>query len=92
MKLADLKRLPIGTELRLVKCLMGDVAEGYQGRRLARVQSNALAFAVEQRGYEGELSWLTFPRAKDFRETEDGFEVLEDGEVAARYVWVRKGD
>jgi len=86
--LADLKRLPIGTKLRLVECLMGPVPEEKQGRILAKVQSNAVAFLTPKDNYQGHLSWLHLPPAKQFVATSDGFTVLEDtGEVAARYVF-----
>lgn len=85
MKLANLKRLPIGTNLRLTHCLLGPVAPEKQLRTVARVQSNALVVHVEHTGRE---SWLHFPKASEFRETPSGFEVLEGTEVAARYEWV----
>jgi len=85
--LADLKRLPKGTELRLVHCLMGPVAEERQGRRVSHVQSNALVLDITTGPKAGVASWLYFPKAKDVHETADGFEVREDGEVAARYVF-----
>lgn len=92
--LADLKRIPIGTKLRIVRCLIGPVAPEKQARTVAKVQSNAIAF---QRPDKAELSWLTFPKASEFEPTENGFRVLErdpegKGEtdrvvVAAEYVF-----
>jgi len=87
-RLADLKRLPIGTRLRVVESLLGPVEQGRQGRCLEKVKSNALGFSTERRGYDSwELSWLQLPKASDFEATEDGFIVREDGAVAARYVF-----
>jgi len=85
---ADLKRLPVGTLLRLVHCLMGPVPEGRQGRRVARVKSNALVLEIMDGPKAGTESWLALPKAADLRETATGFEVLEDGEVAASYEFV----
>lgn len=86
MRLADLKRIPVGTKLRLVECLTGPVAEGKQGRVVRKVQSNAMACEVEHRPGGG-LSWLYWPKASEFRETADGFAIMEGDEVAARYVF-----
>jgi hypothetical protein len=83
--LADLKRLPIGTKLRLVHSLLGPVPEEWQGRRVSRIQSNALVVEITSGPKAGVLSWLYFPKAKDLHETPNGFEVNEEGEVAARY-------
>ena len=84
MKLADLKRLPIGTKLRLVNCLMGPVPDGKQSRIVAIVQSNAIA--LNRPDAPDRLSWLWFPKAKDFRDDGDGgFSILEEGEIAAQY-------
>jgi len=87
MRLADLKRIPVGTQLRLVECLTGAVPEEKQLRTIEKVQSNAWASRV---AHSGKLSWLTFPRAANFRETPDGFAVYEGSTVAARYVWVKQ--
>lgn len=84
MRLADLKRLPPGTKLRLVECLMGPVPEGTQLRTVEQVRSADIVMRV---AHSGARSYLTLPKAADFRETADGFAIEEDGVVAARYVW-----
>ena len=82
MKLADLKRIPVGTKLRLVHCLMGPCDKP---REVLKVQTNAVVMLTP----EGKHSWLTLPKASDFRDDEDGFSILESGEVAAQYKFVR---
>ncbi len=93
MKLADLKRLPIGTKLRLVDCLTGPCNKP---RVLAMVRATCLVFTCPDR--DGKFSYLTLPSAKNFRETPDGFAIYEHypaGHYAeeardvlcARYVW-----
>jgi hypothetical protein len=72
----------VGTKLRLVQCLVGPVAPERQMRSVLRVQSNAIQF---ERADGGGQPWLHFPKAADFRPTPNGFEVLEAGEIAARY-------
>lgn len=81
MKLADLKRLSIGTKLRLVHCLMGPVSDDKQPREVRRFQSNGM-FLLKPDGRE---SWLDFPKASQFRSDDDGFTIFEDGEIAAQY-------
>lgn len=77
MKLADLKRIAIGTKLRVVHCLLGPVAEDKQLREVAKVQSNAIGF---KRPGKDELSWLWFPTADRFRDDGDGFTILDEDE------------
>jgi hypothetical protein len=61
MKLADLKRIPVGTKLRLVHCLMGPCDKP---REVLKVQTNAVVMLTP----EGKHSWLTLPKASDFRD------------------------
>ena len=82
-RLADLKRIQVGTRLRLVHCLTGPVAPEKQLRTVERVQSNAIVVRVEHNGKD---SWLRFPAAKDFKANALGFVVLEGDEIAAQYV------
>lgn len=84
MKLADLKRIAVGTRLRLVYCLFGPVPDHKQFREVSKVQSNGIYF----RKSDGQDSWLAFPKASEFRDNGDGFTVLEDGEVAAQYEFI----
>ncbi len=90
MKLADVKRLPLGTQLRLVDCMLGPCDKL---RTLKIKQSNAMAFEPAEK--PGSLSWLYFPKASNFQETADGFAFWEDDErnntkiLGARYVWVK---
>jgi hypothetical protein len=86
---ADLKRIPVGTRLRLVRSLMGPTDKP---RVVAKVQTNAIAFRTEK----DSLSWLTIPKAKDFELTENGFRVWdtwdpggpqEKREIGAEYVF-----
>jgi hypothetical protein len=84
MKLADLKRIAIGTQLRLVHCLMGPIEADKQLRIVAKVQGNAIAFSVPHRN-DRSMSWLYFPKASEFRDDTDGFSILKDTEIAAQY-------
>lgn len=86
MKLADLKRLPIGTRLIQVHNLMGPC---HKGRTLKKVQSNALLFEPDDK--PGVLSYLHLPKASHFRSDENGFSVIEyNGEVGASYVFEKE--
>jgi len=85
MKHADLKRLAVGTKLRLVESLMGPTPPEKQERTVARVQSNGIWFATPTG-----RSWLSFGKASEFRETPGGFALYEGEEVAARYVFARE--
>ena len=96
MKLADLKRIPVGTKLLLVHCLMGPVEADKQPRTVREVRSNALL--MDKPGTE-RPSWLYFPKAAYFRDDGDGFAVLEDhpknaGEkiVGAQYKFAPKNE
>lgn len=77
MKLADLKRLPIGTELRNVRSLMGPTPPEKQLRKVVKIQSNAILF---QREGTTEPSYLFFPKASEFESTENGFRVFSSYE------------
>jgi hypothetical protein len=82
MTVAALKRrLVPGTKLRLVHTLLGpcDLA-----RVVADVNSVGVRFTGD--GVVG-FSHLRWPKASGLIETADGFEVVEGGEVAARYRW-----
>lgn len=79
---ADLKRLPIGTKLRLIRHLLGTANAS---RTLARVNSVYLMFKVDGKN---ELSHLPIPRASHFFPTENGFCITEEnGEVGVEYVF-----
>lgn len=81
MKLADLKRIPVGTKLVNVRCLLGAQRKE---REVYRVHSNSIEFIGE--GLDpGITSWLYFPKAKDFVPTEKGFQILENGQIAVEY-------
>lgn len=89
MKLADLKRLQPGTRLRIVRCLIGDVAPEKQWRTVRQVRSADLV--VEPDAKPGTMSYLQFPKARDFEPTEGGFRVYETDDargtriIAAEY-------
>lgn len=83
MKLADLKRLPVGMKLRIIHSLMGPCNKA---RVVARVQSNAILFTGDG-VKDGDVSYLWFPKASKFRSDANGFTILEDGKVAAQYVF-----
>jgi hypothetical protein len=90
--LADLKRIPIGTRLRLVKSLMGPTSKL---RIVAKVQSNSIAFDGDDIK-PGHHSWLNLPKAADFEPTSNGFRIYdtwdpggpgERREIGAEYVF-----
>lgn len=85
-KLADLRRIPVGTELVLVRNLRGPC---HEPRRVDQVTTTGIWFqrlddAKPREAYA--RPWLRFPKAKDFRATPDGFEILVKGKVGVRYV------
>jgi hypothetical protein len=88
--LADLKRAPIGTELYLVETLLGPVPSGpLQYRKIAIVQTNAIAFSRDPSVASDRLSWLFFPKARFFEFHDRGFVVREEdgGRIAASYLY-----
>jgi hypothetical protein len=100
MKLADLKRIPIGTKLRLIRCLVG-ATPGNNLRVVEKVQSNGVWFRRPEEPEKKELTWLDFPKASDFQADEDGFTVFATNRyegsnprteraVAAQYKFVKE--
>lgn len=84
MRLADLKRLPVGTKLKLVRSLMGPTPPEKQDRTVLRHQSNAVVMAVAHKG--GAESFLYHPKASELRTEPNGFSIVEpNGEVSAQY-------
>ena len=77
MKLAEFKRLPAGTKLWLVHCLLGPVPAEKQARTIERSQSNAHVMHTA----DGKTSWCYFPAARNFSSDPAGFiTITEDGE------------
>jgi hypothetical protein len=75
---AELKRLPIGTELVLVECLMGKCNDS---RTIKQVRSNDIIMQLP----DGRTSYCALNNKLE--STEDGFLLrCEDGRVAVRYV------
>lgn len=83
MRLADLKRLPVGTRLLLVHTLLGPEPQP-KLRVIHAVHSGAIEFTGDGIA-PGRSSWLQFPKARDFRDDGDGFTIFDDGHVAAQY-------
>ncbi len=79
--LADLKRIKPGSKLRLVHSLLGRCNKE---RSVSQVGSNGMWVndPIACRS-----SWLLFPKASQFRADENGFTILENGEVAAQYIY-----
>lgn len=69
--IAELKRLPEGTKIKLVECIG---IENHKGlniiREIDKIQTNSLKFSGG--------SWLYFPKSKDFKSWENGF-IIYDG-------------
>ena len=84
-KLADLKRLPLGTKLRLTRSLLGPCNKL---REVAKLQTNGMWFKQLDKPGDERLSWLDFPKAKDFQVTDKGFDILIDGRVEVTYEYV----
>jgi hypothetical protein len=84
--LASLKRIPVGTKLRLVQNGRGpcDLV-----RVVASVTSVHVAFSgpdLEEKGGKGALSYLDFPEASQIRVEPDGFAIYAIyGGILARY-------
>jgi hypothetical protein len=74
---ADLKRLSVGTKLRLIHTLLGPTDKP---REIAGVYSRAIAMKIES----GELSYLHL--TGQLEPTEQGFRMIEDGKIAAEYI------
>lgn len=69
INLAELKRLQVGSKLKLVKYYFGSHRSLGVIRAIKKKQSNAIIF--------DNGSWLYYPKAKEFKPTEKGFIVLE---------------
>lgn len=78
MKLADLKRLPVGTKLRLVHNLIGPCDKK---RTVKTVQGQSMCLLTE----DGQESWMRYPSAKDFIPQQNGFSILVGDNIAAAY-------
>lgn len=86
MKLADLKKLPVGTKLRCVHNFKGPCD---LPREVTRMQTNGMYLKGpnEPGGIEKE-GWCEFPKAAGFRDDGDGF-TLTRGAVSVSYKFVR---
>lgn len=80
---ADLKRIPIGTRLRLTHSLMGPTPPEKQWRTVREVRSKDMI--VEPDCKPGSRSYMGFPKASDLRVTAVGFDVYEDTTLCASY-------
>lgn len=79
---ADLKRLPIGQRLTLVKSLFGDC---YEPRKIHAIKSNRIVMQLDN----GKTSNLYLDQAEvKLEATEDGFlmRYSETGKVCAQYI------
>jgi hypothetical protein len=83
VKLADLKRIKVGTKLRMLHSLMGpcDKARVVMAVTTVNIQFTGDGIA------EGKHSYLPFPKARDFRADADGFTIMEGDVLCARYVY-----
>lgn len=82
MTVAELKRrLVPGTKLTLINCLMGPCQKL---RTVERIRSKHFVFHAHEKNRE---SVLQCPKASQLIETENGFRILNDGEIAVEYVW-----
>lgn len=80
---AALKKIAVGTRLRLVNCLMGPCDKL---RIVAKVNSNSIQFTGDGI-QEGRTSYLYFPKSSQFRADDNGFTIFEDNEIAAQYIF-----
>lgn len=83
---AAIRRLPIGTKLRVTRCLLGKCDAK---RTIIGVQSKSITLRVDDEDSKnfGQTSWLTFPTGTKVHPLLNGFAVLVDGKVAAEYVF-----
>lgn len=82
--IADLKRLPIGTRLYLIRNMLGPCNPSL--RTIQRPRNGGIVLRVEDPDHvhKGAESFLPLSKAK-FRATDGGFAILQNGEVAAEY-------
>lgn len=73
--LADVKRLPIGTKLKVIRNLLGEVPEQKQAVRVITAQrSNHFVCSLSLGGDAPPVnSYSDFPKASEFEPTENGF-------------------
>lgn len=83
--LADLRRIPVGTKLRLVASPRGVVN---QLRTVDEVTTRGVWMTIDEDPTprkSNERSWFAFPKARDFAALVDGFTVTS-GDATLRYV------
>ena len=80
---ADLKRIGTGTRLRLVRSLIGETPPEKQWRIVRETRSSYMV--VEPEGLPGNRSYLNWPKARDFRPTDVGFDIYEGETLCASY-------
>lgn len=86
--LADLRRIPVGTKLRLVHSPRGPVD---QLRTVDEVTTRGIWMQIDGNptATGNARSWLAFPKAADFRSWGDGFEIRAannaGGDIVLRY-------
>ena len=81
---SEVKKLPIGTKLRLVRCLVGEVSPEKQDREVVGRKS----WGLEMKKPDGTVSELRFCKGDRVQRTDDGFRVVNGENVQAEYVTV----
>lgn len=88
---ADVRRLPVGTRLRLVRSLLGPCRKL---RTIVEVRSRDVVMRVDDpadRNYGGH-SYLTFPKGTRVEPRIGGFAIIIDGEIANEYYFVHPAE
>ena len=85
---ADVRRIPVGTKLRVVRTLMGPCAPS--GRIVKQARSRDVVLTIDDPGHKycGQDSYLTFPAGTKVEPRDRGFAVIAGGEVACEYEFV----
>lgn len=80
---ADVKRIPVGTKLRLIRSLLGPCDTG---RIVAQVRSTQVVMQIDDPSSKnhGQESFLSLKGVK-VEPRDNGFAVLCDGEVCSEY-------
>ena len=89
----DLKKIPIGTKLRLVQNLLGPCDKDRVVLRVAKGVGGYVAFRAPEFGEDIE-SYLNLDSIKQVQSDENGFSIFVDGHkgltLAAKYIFVEE--
>jgi hypothetical protein len=83
---AAIKRIPVGTKLQIVNCLIGPPKRP-EFRTIMKIRSKDIVMRIDtpENALFGQSSYLPLPTGTKVESRENGFAVLEDGLIAAEY-------